>query len=322
MSNKQENQIILNRLSMASGRTFLKMCGFTRAAMVFERYSSIHEVMPEIFYHLTCYMGLAKVPIRSNTVTIEPINKCNLRCKMCDLKKMKRSIGMMDLNLFKKIVDSNKEIKRICLSVWGEPLLNPYICEMIRYARRRDIYVLMFSNATMLTREKAHDIIDSGLNCLTFSLDGVGETYERVRGWNFQSVKKNIDYFLKINNAAGNPTRVEINVVEFNENLGGGEEVERMYRDRVDAISITPLMKKDDNLRTKRCNKLWRNVVIYWDGTVVPCCVDINASMSLGNVEKYSLAEIFNCSSLQNMRKAHVDKKFPDICLRCNEYYT
>ena len=44
--------------------------------------------------------------------------------------------------------------------------------------------------------------------------------------------------------------------------------------------------------------------------------------MSLGNIEKYSLAEIFNCSNLKNMRKAHVGKKFPDICLRCNEYYT
>lgn len=299
---------------------FLHLGGHRRAADVLDRYSSVWELYPEILSYLAYKLGTKK-SFAPNGITIEPTNKCNLSCVQCDRRYMKRQSGRISMGLFKKIIEENGHIQRICFTAWGEPLLHPDICEMISFARKKSKYVLIFSNATLLTPKKVEQLIDSGLNSITFSLDGIGKVYEKVRGWSYQDVEQKIQSFISANNRKGHPSRVEINMVEFDETLGHSGELRRKWGNSVDAISVTPLMKTPKK-RTVRCSKLWRSMVVYWDGTVVPCCVDKDATLAIGNVNENSLRRMFNGPRMRELREAHVRGDFPPICMTCNEYYT
>ena len=74
------------------------------------------------------------LPIR---LWIETASCCNLRCVMCPNKSVPGSDkGLMKLDLFKKIIDDAKDfISDAYLHHRGEPLMNPALFDMIRYAR-------------------------------------------------------------------------------------------------------------------------------------------------------------------------------------------
>jgi radical SAM protein with 4Fe4S-binding SPASM domain len=74
------------------------------------------------------------------------------------------------------------------------------------------------------------------------------------------------------------------------------------------------------NKLQNHCWKLWHANVITWDGKVVPCCFDKDASHQLGNLHEQSLEEIWQSKRYQQFRSALVnDRKNIDICANCSE---
>ena len=79
------------------------------------------------------------------SLLIDPSNICNFQCKFCPtgdkelLKSVNRPKGMMEYDLFCKIVDDiagfNKKIRKIDIYKDGEPFLNKDVCRMIKYGR-------------------------------------------------------------------------------------------------------------------------------------------------------------------------------------------
>jgi radical SAM protein with 4Fe4S-binding SPASM domain len=104
------------------------------------------------------------------------------------------SVGELNFNNFKSIVDP---LLPYLSSVWlqglGEPFLSKNIFKMIRYLKKRRIYVNTVTNATLLNEDVCKEIVSSGLDEIDISLDGAtAETYERVRvGAKFQEVINN-----------------------------------------------------------------------------------------------------------------------------------
>ena len=106
-------------------------------------------------------------------IWIEPTNFCNLRCKMCPQSGgLTREKGFMNLELYKKIIDEVGKWKPIIkLFNLGEPLLHPEIVNMIKYAKKKGCYVMINTNATLLNEKKSIDIINSGLDEISPSVD-------------------------------------------------------------------------------------------------------------------------------------------------------
>ena len=63
------------------------------------------------------------------------------------------------------------------------------------------------------------------------------------------------------------------------------------------------------------CTFLWYSLSIKWDGTVVPCCVDLAGDMPLGDVRKESLLKIWNGQRLIQLREKIASGKYRDIAL-------
>ncbi len=113
----------------------------------------------------------------------------------------------MNLNEFKKILNNFPEAFRVNIQGMGEPLLNKDIFEMIKYAKAKKKFVTITTNATLLLKEKARELIDSKIDRVIISLDSPKkETYERVRlGSNFNAVVENISNFINLRAENKNP---------------------------------------------------------------------------------------------------------------------
>lgn len=151
-------------------------------------------------------------------LVIEPTNRCNLKCATCINSQI--GSGRVDLGLgeFKKIISNFPYLKKISLVGLGEPLLNPFLFEMIGYAKSNNIEIGFTTNGTILDRTKAEALIESGADWVSFSIDSpIKETYERIRlGANFERTVENIKYFVS---RAKDRIRTNILVVVTRQNL-------------------------------------------------------------------------------------------------------
>jgi len=114
----------------------------------------------------------------------EVANRCNSRCATCPLTfSPQEAARQLSLDDFRALVDQLPHLRRAVLQGIGEPLLNHDLAGMIDYLKQRGIYVVFNTNATLLTRRRQIQLIESGLDELRVSIDAsTAETYHRVRG--------------------------------------------------------------------------------------------------------------------------------------------
>jgi MoaA/NifB/PqqE/SkfB family radical SAM enzyme len=142
------------------------------------------------------------------TLQVEITSACNLRCAMCLVRyrpPVNKLAGALPLELYRRLLDELPGLRRLTLQGLGEPLLSPYLLDMIRLARARDIEVGFNSNATLLTRARADELVATGLDWLHVSLDGArAGTYEAIReGADFGKVVTNLAGLVEAKRAAG-----------------------------------------------------------------------------------------------------------------------
>ncbi len=99
----------------------------------------------------------------------------DLRCAMCLARcrpPVNRLTGAMTLTMFRSLVDEAPGLRELTLQGIGEPLLAPNLVDMIRYAKARGVRVAVDTNATLLYRDRAEELVEAGLDRLNVSLDG------------------------------------------------------------------------------------------------------------------------------------------------------
>jgi radical SAM protein with 4Fe4S-binding SPASM domain len=270
-----------------------------------------------------CYLARSTRPFGITSIQIEPTNRCNMRCSMCPVNNgMSRPRGDMDFILFRKIVDENPGVEFYLLMNWGEPLLHPKIFDMVRYIRSKGKKTFLTTNGSLLTRTAMREIIESGLDRLTISLDGMGKTYESIRGRPYAEIEERIKNLLAPRNSLKSPTAIDVNLVVFEETENEVRAFVKEWAPLVDRVQIQPRIDFSGKRKT-RCKEPWRgNLIVLWDGTVVPCCVDYDGKLKLGNVREKPLSEIINDGPARALRAFHNERRFTGPCETCSEYET
>ncbi|MBB4740230.1 radical SAM protein with 4Fe4S-binding SPASM domain [Actinoplanes octamycinicus] len=141
---------------------------------------------------------------------VEVTSACNLRCTMCLVRyrpPVNKLAGAMPLELFHRLV-GELPLRQLTLQGLGEPLLSPHLPEMIATAVRGGIRVGFNTNATLLNRRRAEELVASRVDWLHVSLDGAGpEVYEAIReGARFDTVLGNLAGLVAAKRAAGSAT--------------------------------------------------------------------------------------------------------------------
>jgi radical SAM protein with 4Fe4S-binding SPASM domain len=268
-----------------------------------------------------CVLGRT-VSYRLRSIIVEPTNTCNLQCLTCPVNvNLKREKGFMDFALFKKIVDDNPQLDFLHLTFAGEPLLHPNLIDMISYAKSMGIRVGLVTNATLLNESVTQQLLDSELDIITFSVDGVDNTFERVRGVNYEFIEGKVLNFIEAGKTQRNPVKTEVSMVLFQETLSEVESFQKRWRGKVDWVNIQPQIGFEKNSRNRRCRNLWRTLAVYWDGRVVPCCVDYEGALVLGDARQESLSSIFNGARVKALRQRHAASHFDSICQHCSPFF-
>jgi radical SAM protein with 4Fe4S-binding SPASM domain len=155
------------------------------------------EEIPEIIEHF-CSEDI--LPPRG--IDLELSSKCNLRCTMCPKTKgLEPNPSNSDISweTFRNVEKIFPYVDRICLSGFGESFLHPDFLEMVRVVKSYGISANVTSNGLLLRENIAKDIVQSGLDYLSISIDALDpETLKLVRGTReIEKIIRNIDGILK-----------------------------------------------------------------------------------------------------------------------------
>jgi len=125
---------------------------------------------------------------------VEPTILCNLECKFCINPYLPRARATLTLEKFREILRQAPHVTKLSLVGIGESFMNKELWQIVREAKSRGIEIGTTSNGTTLNDRILHDIVDSGLDWLNFSLDGATKaTFEMMRpGAVFEQVLANI----------------------------------------------------------------------------------------------------------------------------------
>ena len=144
---------------------------------------------------------------------IDVCSVCNFKCSFCfqadyeGMKDVGLKLGLMELNLFKKIVDDlckfPQKLSKIKIGNHGEPTLHKLLPTFIKYARSKDVakIIEVFTNGSKLEPKLNKELVDSGLQRINISLEGLtSERYNEIAGFKmdmdklFDNIKNLYDY--------------------------------------------------------------------------------------------------------------------------------
>ena len=275
------------------------------------------------------------LPIR---LWIETASCCNLRCVMCPNKSVPGSEkGLMKMDLFSKIVDEARDfVSDVYLHHRGEPLMNPALFDMIRYARAAGIKTRFHSNGTLLSEDKARQLLEAGPDMVSFSVDGfTKESYEHVRiGATFEKTVENILRLAALRRE-GNFRRpyIVIEKICFKqpESAACQQEIDALRRRFLDA-GVDEIIAKEEYVWAEAsapetaaapacsaCTFPWYAMVICFDGSVTPCPQDFHAHMTLGDASSSSLKAIWNGEPYRQLRRRFAtDIDSLTLCRKCD----
>ena len=264
-------------------------------------------------------------------IYIEITNICNLNCSFCS--KVEKPKKTMTQEEFTHILTEIKPYTdNIYLHVKGEPLLHPNLIDFLHIAEEYDMKVNITTNGVLFPKKVDELEKCNSLKKINFSLhsendipnylDNIFNSVEKLtnktiiyRLWTLhdgkfdkkstETVEKIIDYY-----------KLSPKTVEKIYNENNVKITPTIYVDK-DNEFVWPDENKEEN-NNGFCMALKTQVAILVDGTVVPCCLDSNGKINLGNIYKDSFESIINSKRCLDLKKSFQDRKpCEKLCLNC-----
>ena len=270
-------------------------------------------------------------------VDLELASICNLKCPMCytisdEFKKLVNT-KRMEFELFKKVIDEIAfKVPAIRLSLRGESTLNKHFIECIEYAKKNGIKeVSTLTHGFKLTIPFFEQIVKAGIDWITISIDGVGETYNNIRKpLKFDDLLSKIKAIKKYkddNNLKRPVIKVQGIWPAIKENPTNYYETFSPY---VDQVAFNPLIdylwndikdqKEIPYISNFSCPQQYQRMVIGADGLVMKCANDEENREVMGDVKVQTVHEIWHGEKFKNMREMHNKPegfKCSEVCKRC-----
>ena len=293
---------------------------------------------------------------------IEISNDCNLFCTFsnayqksggCEQWNAKKTIQNMSFDLYRRIVD---ELAPYATDFWpynyGEPFMNPQACEMLAYARSKNSSMRMevHTNGHFFTdAEKCRKAVEAGLDCLSFSIDGLTQqsyVEYRLNGDLSKAVKAVEGVCSQKRKLGLTKPEVVFQYIVFDHNIDEVPRVEKFARDLgVDTVNIKINLAHVEAEVARRypeivkslshdsesnyaktnvpaglsfCDFPWTHMTVLADGRVVICCRDGLNEVILGSVANSSVWDVWNGPAYREYRRKYLhDSVAPGVCARC-----
>ncbi|MBQ7031200.1 MAG: SPASM domain-containing protein [Bacilli bacterium] len=256
-------------------------------------------------------------------VYLEITNNCNLNCSFCI--KNNRDKKFITMDEYKIVLDKLKDYtKYLYFHVSGEPLLHPNINDLINLASS-NFQINITTNGYLIKRIKDnHNIRQINISLHSFSnkYNITLESYMEDIFDVIDSLKKDTYFSLRfwVNNEF-NSKIIEMINDRYNVNLElqTGFKITDNVFVSVNKEFIWPDLNNDYYNEDGTCYALKDHIGILVNGDVVPCCLDANGVIKLGNIYEDDLNEIINGDRYKKMLEGFKNnKKCEELCKKCN----
>lgn len=278
-------------------------------------------------------------PVSPDALLIETTNSCNASCVICPQSVTRRSPKVLGIREFTKLLDEAKkaEISRYQLNGTNEPLLDPLIDSRFEECKRRTLSGgSLYTNAALLTEERARSVARSGLGLVIVSLDGIVEEYFTIfrQGLSYAAVLAGVRTLLReCRRFEQGPMVSLVATIWDHRNLSKvlASEVFWDLKGLADSIELFPRsslhnwagavpLRNDmtQSARTVPCHRLWHSLSVNPHGQYVLCCLDYAGRHVLGTVAENTIQEVWSGSALRDIRTQHLSGTL-EICKFCSE---
>ena len=281
---------------------------------------------------------------RFKKIYIETTNICNLSCNFCP--KTSRELGFMETESFKEIINKVKEYtNHIYLHLMGEPFLNKNLGSFLQIAKEANINVNITSNGTLINNVKDILINSGAVRQINISLHSFEANQNNI---NFYDYLNNILQFIE---EANEKTEIicslrlwNIDTEELKANNNLNLDILKLIEEKLNInFSIKDALLDKRGIKLKErvylnmaekfswpdssisliseevfCHGLRDQIGILLDGTVVPCCLDSEGKIPLGNIFKEDLGDIINSKRARDIYDGFSQRlAVEELCKRC-----
>lgn len=268
-----------------------------------------------------------------NRCYLETTNICNLSCKFCP--KNERPKKRLNIQEFSELTDKLvNEVKFLYLHLMGEPFMNPNLPEFAKIAREKGLIPIVTTNGTLLSGPIAERLIEAGPYKIQISLhshEGNGfsnqeEYIPQVIDFAKKSASQGIITTLRLWNEGGyNTQNNEIHRLiadklpqPWTERSDGWKITRNIYLE-YDKMFVWPNEKHSEYQEAELfCYGLRNQIGVLVDGSVVPCCLDHDGSITLGNLHESSLQEILTSPRAKAIYEGFTrHEAVEELCRKC-----
>jgi MoaA/NifB/PqqE/SkfB family radical SAM enzyme len=282
---------------------------------------------------------------RYKKVYLEITNVCNLKCDFCP--QTKREAEFMSETTFKQILDQIKPFTDyINLHVKGEPLLHPNLGSFLDISYEEGFKVNITTNGTLINKVEDTLIEKPAVRQMNFSLHSFDGNQNRIskdeyianilnfssravlesgiiislRLWNLgeallteEQKRRNLDILHRIEEHFKLPYNIQDNLSTTN----ALKISNRVYLNQ-DYEFKWPDLEEEEDFNKGYCFGLRNQVAILVNGTVVPCCLDGEGIIDLGNIHECKFADIVNGKRAEVIRIGFCNNNVvEELCRKC-----
>ncbi len=266
-----------------------------------------------------------------NKVYVEITNICNMNCSFCHGHN--REPRLMSIEEFSVILEKLKEqTKYIYYHLMGEPLTHPLLPEFVKLAGESGYKSIITTNGTLL-KKCGDELLNAGIHKINISLhsfeNGDYESHsnyiKNITEFSKKAADKGVIVVLRLWNKGAEFDRNDTTLSLLKENISG-DWVENTrglkIRDKIFLEWGERFQWPDKDAQIKGskyfCYGLKDQFGILCDGTVVPCCLDSDGVINLGNIFTDDINSILNSKRATNIVEGFkFGKASEDLCKKC-----
>jgi len=284
-------------------------------------------------------MEKLEIPIH---LEIEVVRGCNAKCVMCALNYAEGKLlerGKMGEENFKKIINKFllyiSKIQFVSLIGIGEALLDEGLFKKIKYLKKYGFKnVAIATNAALLDEKKQINLLESGIDTVICSIDGIDKkTHESIRlNTNFDKVVKNVQSCIEKRNKGNYKTRFLIRMIRQKLNYQQWPEYVKYWERYINRKKGDDIIAFDvhnwGGTRVKEtvdyaipCPLMLEKTFIAFNGDVYPCFSSgILKEAKIGNALVEDPLAIYNSQVLKHHRAMHRAglRGYLYLCRGCN----
>ena len=269
---------------------------------------------------------------RFQKIYLEISNICNLKCSFCP--GTKRSPHVMTEEEFSAMLPKLRPWSDyLYFHLMGEPLCHPHLDQFLHLAGEYGFKVILTTNGTLLHRHQemllhAPSLHKANISLHAFEANDLSMPFSEYLHQCFSfgralEGKKLVVYRLWNQGGADEKNAEILNTMKtyfsttWQEERRGFRIGERVYLEYGDKFDWPDLNAKDDGEHVF-CYGLRDQIGILCDGTVVPCCLDHEGDIALGNLHQESLEDILEKPRFQEIYLGFQRKKaVEELCRKC-----